>query len=84
MVIICTALLLYMLAILGAIVLSWFPLSYDSPMRTVDSGLRSITEPVLGPMRRTIPAVRIGAVGLDLSPIIVIFGISILRGVLCS
>lgn len=83
MIIICTALFFFMLAILAAIILSWFPMSYDSPMRTVDRGLRTVTEPVLGPLRRTIPPVRIGSVGLDLSPIIVILGITILRSALC-
>jgi len=42
-----------------------------------------LTEPVLGPVRRAIPAIRLGAVGLDLSPIIVLFGIQILRGFIC-
>lgn len=84
MVIICTVLFFYMLAILGRIILSWFPMSYDSPVRTVDRALRMVTEPVLGPLRRTIPPVRIGAVGLDLSPIIVILGITILRSALCT
>ncbi|MEM9036190.1 MAG: YggT family protein [Actinomycetota bacterium] len=82
MAIVCFVLFLYTFAILGAIILSWFPLSYDSPMRAVDGGLRAVTEPVLGPLRRTIPPLRIGAVGLDLSPIIVILGISILRRIL--
>jgi YggT family protein len=81
--IVCLVLFLYMFAILGAIILSWFPLGYDSPMRSVDAALRAVTEPVLGPLRRTIPPVRLGAVGLDLSPIIVILGISILQRILC-
>ena len=37
-----------------------------------------ITEPVLGPLRRAVPPVRLGAMAMDLSPIIVVFGISIL------
>ncbi|MEM9710795.1 MAG: YggT family protein [Actinomycetota bacterium] len=83
MAIICLVLYLYVFAILGRIILSWFPMSYDSPMRSVDRALRMVTEPVLGPLRRTIPPVRIGSVALDLSPIIVILGLSIIQGALC-
>jgi YggT family protein len=42
----------------------------------------TLTEPVLGPLRRALPMLRIGTMGLDLSPIIVFFGIQILLGVL--
>jgi YggT family protein len=45
--------------------------------------LYAITEPVLGPLRRLIPPVGIGGMGLDLSPTIVLFGLFILTGILC-
>jgi uncharacterized protein YggT (Ycf19 family) len=32
-----------------------------------------LTEPILGPLRRVLPAPRIGGMGIDLSPMIVIF-----------
>ena len=53
------------------------------PIATVHTLLWRLTEPLLGPIRRTIPAVRIGAMSLDLSPFIVILGIQILRGLIC-
>ncbi len=37
--------------------------------------IRGITEPMYRPIRKLIPTVRIGDVGLDLSPVIVILGI---------
>jgi len=43
-----------------------------------------VTDPVLGPLRRVLPPLRMGAMALDLSPIVAFFGISILMGVLCS
>ncbi|MGZ0219895.1 MAG: YggT family protein [Acidimicrobiales bacterium] len=43
-----------------------------------------VTDPVLGPLRRYVPPLRLGAVALDLSSIIVIFGITILRSAICS
>ncbi len=82
--IICTALLLYLIAIFGRIILSWFPLDPNGLGATVAGFLYMVTDPILGPLRRNIPPVRLGAVALDLSPIIVIFGISILRTNICG
>lgn len=53
---------------------SWFPISFDSPFRPVVDGLYRITEPVLEPIRRVLPSMG----GLDLSVLIVIFGIRLL------
>ncbi|HUQ39921.1 MAG TPA: YggT family protein [Acidimicrobiales bacterium] len=72
---VCFILNAYLIAIFGRILLSWFPISPDSPLASVFSVLYSITEPVLGPLRRVIPP--IGG-GLDISPIVVIFGMQIL------
>lgn len=44
--------------------------------------LRGITEPIYRQVRRVIPTVRMGEVGLDLSPIIVIIGLQIIRHIL--
>jgi YggT family protein len=81
--IVCIALTLYWLAILVRIVLSWFPIGSSSPIAPVNSFLFAITEPVLGPVRRAIPPIRLGAMGLDLSPMIVLFGVSIVRSFIC-
>lgn len=44
--------------------------------------MRSITEPMYRQVRKVIPTIRMGDVGMDLSPIIVIIGLSIIRAVL--
>lgn len=62
--------LLYVLAIIGVIILSWFPMEYDSPVAKLHLFLRRITEPVLAPVRRVIPPIN-GRI--DLSPTIVLF-----------
>ena len=82
--IICLLLQLYLVAIFVRIVLSWFPLDPNGFMATVAGFLYVITDPVLAPLRRALPAVRLGNVALDLSPIIVIIGIQVLIGFLCS
>ncbi|HEX2699376.1 MAG TPA: YggT family protein [Acidimicrobiales bacterium] len=75
---ICLVLNLYLIALFGRIILSWFPISPDSPMSQVFSFLYTITEPVLGPVRRLLPPVGVGGMGLDLSPIIVTLGLRLL------
>jgi len=73
---------IYLLLLIGRILLSWFPISPESPMSTVFSFLYRITEPVLGPIRRMLPPIGMGGMALDLSPIIVIFGLEILKNAL--
>ncbi len=80
--VICQLLLLYLLVLIGRIILSWVP-SPPEPLLPVVRLLAKLTDPVLVPLRNVLPPVRIGAAALDLSPLVVYFGISILRGVLC-
>lgn len=75
--IICTLGNLYFIALFARIILSWFPISPESPFATIFGFLYSITEPVLGPIRRMLPPIGMGGMGLDLSPIIVFFGLQI-------
>ena len=67
----------YLIAIFARIILSWFPISPDSPFASIFSFLYTITEPVLGPIRRLLPPMGMGGMGLDLSPIIVIFAMQL-------
>jgi len=80
--IICFLLQAYLLVLIGRIVLSWFPISGTGAMAGVQRFLYAVTEPILTPLRALLPPVRFGAVGIDLSPIIVFFGLNILLGVL--
>jgi YggT family protein len=72
--VLCTLLNLYFVALFARIILSWFPISPGSAMAGVFSFLYTITEPVLGPVRRRIPPLGM----FDLSPLIVILGVQIL------
>ena len=73
---------IYLLLLIGRILLSWFPISPESPLSSVFSFLYRLTEPVLGPIRRMLPPIGMGGMALDLSPIIVIFGLEILKNAL--
>ncbi len=79
---ICTLLQLYLLVLVVRVLMSWFPISRDGPMATVAGVLYTVTDPVLLPLRRIVPAVRMGNMALDLSPIVAFFGLSILLGLL--
>ena len=83
MAIICSLISLYVLIIFVRIVLSWFPIDPDGPIATFHGLLHLLTEPILGPLRRVLPTVPIGSIRLDLSPIVVLFGAQILRGIIC-
>ena len=72
----------FLLAVFLRIVMSWFPLDPDGIAATAYRFTVAVSEPVLGPLRRALPMVRLGGMGLDLSPIIVIFGVQILLRVL--
>ncbi len=81
--ILCRLLDAYLIVMFARIILSWFPVEPGSGLASVYGFLYSITEPVLGPIRRVIPPLGMGGMGLDLSPLVVFFGISILRSAIC-
>jgi YggT family protein len=72
---------LFLLALLARIVLSWFP-STGGALDGVQRVLFRITEPVLAPLRAVLPPVRMGAMALDLSPIVVFIVLQLLIGYL--
>lgn len=83
MVIICRLIQAYIIILFARIILSWFPITPNSGMATVYGFLYAITEPVLGPIRRLIPPIGMGGMGLDLSPMIVTFGLVFISGAIC-
>jgi YggT family protein len=73
---------LFLLVLLAYSILSWLTFSgrleYDSPVFKIQRVLARICEPVLRPVRKLIPPVQVGGVGLDLSVLIVFLVISVL------
>lgn len=65
---------LYVLVIFARIVLSWFPTTPGTALAGVNDVLRSLTEPLLAPLRRALPPMGM----FDLSPMVLIFGLVIL------
>jgi YggT family protein len=66
---------LYSLVVLVAVVLSWVQLDRGNPLVAITRGL---TEPVLAPIRAVLPPVG----GLDLSPMVLLIVLQVLKGLL--
>jgi YggT family protein len=69
--------------IIASILFSWFP-GYPSSsfMQAVYDSVRAVANPILMPIRARVPTLQLGGFGIDLSPIIAIFGLSIARTLL--
>ena len=77
---ICLVLQLYSFVILARIIMSWVRVEPGTPVASIYSVIFNLTEPVLGPLRRAIPPVRIGMGAIDVSPIIVFVIIILICG----
>ncbi|MFP3881003.1 MAG: YggT family protein [Actinomycetota bacterium] len=75
-----TLLQIYFYAVFAWVILSWIRVSSTHPLGRVQVFLDRIIYPVILPIRRVVPPIRIGGGALDLSPIILLVGIQILIG----
>jgi YggT family protein len=83
MAIICLGLQIYGLAVLLWVILSWVQISSMHPLAKVTTFLDRIIYPLILPLRRVIPPLRIGSGMLDLSPLVLLLGLGLLRGIVC-
>jgi YggT family protein len=63
---------LYVVVLIARALLSWFPAAPGSGLSKVVRALDSVTEPVLRPIRRLLPPIGVGGMGIDLSILIVV------------
>jgi len=80
--VLCVILQIYYLILIVRIVLSWVP-SVPEPIRPLARGVRAVTDPLLIPLRGLIPSIRMGAMALDVSPILLFLAIVVLQRVVC-
>ena len=66
---------LYSYIVIAAIVISWMQLPPTNPIVQL---VHAVTEPVLGPLRRALPPMG----GLDFSPMVLLIGLQLLKGLL--
>lgn len=74
--------LIYIWLIIGRALFSWFPVRFGGPAFRIKELLFVVTEPYLGRLRRLIPSVRIGMIGLDLSAMVGVIVLAIVSQVL--
>lgn len=83
--VICILLTVYWFVLFARILMSWFRGPQSTAVRGVFGIVYEVTEPVLRLVRGILPPIRMGAMGLDLSPIIVFIAIGVLQTALgCS
>lgn len=71
---VCFVLQLYVLIVIARVIFSWVRVTPGTPVASIYSVIYNLTEPVLGPLRRAIPPMRMGMAAIDLSPLIIIIG----------
>ncbi len=72
---------LYTWVVIAWVVFSWVP-NPPEGLRPVVRGVASLVEPVVAPIRRVLPPLRFGGVALDLSALVLLLGLNVLRGIL--
>jgi YggT family protein len=77
--------LVYIILILIRVLISWIPrMPYNPALRAVLDFVTDTTDPYLNLFRRIIPPIGGGGFGLDLSPMIGIIVLVILRGIVAG
>lgn len=67
----------YVLVLIAYVIIAWVP-RMPEPLQPAARIVRGLVDPLLTPLRRVMPPLRIGGVGLDLSILVLFFGIQIL------
>ncbi len=79
----CVALRLYSLAVLAWVILSWVRVPSTHPLAKVTLFLDRIIYPLILPLRRVMPGIRMGPAMLDLSPLVLLLGLSLIQRAFC-
>ena len=77
--ILCALITVFIVVVFARVILSWFPVRPGTGLAQLNGLLIDLTEWVLAPMRRVIPPVGM----IDVSFLVLTFGLFILRGVIC-
>ncbi len=80
--ILCFALAAYYWLLLAYVVLSWVPRPPE-PFLPLVRVVRGAVDPVVAPIRRSLPPLQLGGVALDLSVLVLFFAIYLLQVSIC-
>ncbi|HVR34190.1 MAG TPA: YggT family protein [Acidimicrobiia bacterium] len=75
---------IYRIAVFAWIIMSWVRISSTHPLARLQLFLDRIIYPAVLPLRRVLPPLRVGGMMLDLSPIVLLIGLTLLQGFLRS
>jgi uncharacterized protein YggT (Ycf19 family) len=81
--VVCFLIQAYSWAVLIWVILSWVRVSSVHPLGRVQVFLDRIIYPVILPMRRVIPPLRLGMAAIDLTPLLLLLGLRLLLGWVC-
>lgn len=73
-----TLLSLFAWAVILRIILDWIRVPVEHPVGRLRSMLGTVVDPVLAPIRKVIPPIRAGEIGIDLSPLVLLLGLQLL------
>lgn len=65
------------------VVASWVPATEGHPIRSLKDSLDRVFNPLLRPIRGLLPPVRLGGVGVDLSPVALMVAFILLQRIIC-
>jgi YggT family protein len=82
-----TVLLLFQIVLIARVVVDWVGVlspAGGARIGGVRRAVHAVTEPVIAPVRRALPPLRIGGLGIDLAFTVVFLGVVVLRSFLLS
>ena len=79
-----TLLQVYFYAVFAWVILSWIRVSSTHPLGRIQNFLDRIIYPLILPIRRVVPPIRLGGGALDLSPIILLIAVQIVIRIVAS
>lgn len=82
--VICILLLAFQFIFLLRMVMSFFPLASDSTASSIRDLTLIVTDPVVQPLRRSLPPLPGAMAGFGLAEILVLIGLQILIRILCG
>lgn len=82
MFVLCWLLTVYWLALILYVVFSWVRRPPD-PLRPLIRAVDAVVDPLAAPLRRVIPPLRFGTMGLDVSILVLFVGVILIQAILC-
>lgn len=80
---ICWLLTLFSLLVLAWVVLSWVRVPSTHPVGRIQVVLDRLIYPLILPLRRVLPPLRLGGAAVDLSPLVLLLGVQVIQRIIC-